>query len=66
MGSWSEIVSGWKKDVLRVEEGGSKHGIVQNGTKQRIVRLATQLLKQSELRGQIIVANRLYAILKYV
>ena len=28
-------------------------GIVQNGTKERSVHLATQLLKKSELRGQI-------------
>ena len=29
-------------------------GIVQNGTKECSVRLATHLLKQSEFRGQII------------
>ena len=41
MGSWSEIVSdifnGWKKVVQNMR------GIVQNGTKERSVRLATQL-----------------------
>ena len=30
------------------------HGILQNGTKERSVRLATQFFKESELRGQII------------
>ena len=52
MGSWSEIVSdifnGWKKVVQDMR------GIVQNGTKERSVRLATHLFKQSEFRWQII------------
>ena len=52
MGSWSEIVSdifnGWKKVVQNMR------GIIQNGTKERRVCLATHLLKQSEFRGQII------------
>ena len=51
MGLWSEIVSdifnGWKKVVQNME------GIVQNGTKERSVRLATHLLKQFEFKGQI-------------
>ena len=51
-GTWSEIVSdifnGWKKVVQNMR------GIVQNGTKERSVRLATHLLEQSEFKGQII------------
>ena len=52
MGSRSEVVfyifNGWKEVVQDMR------GIMENGTKERSVRLATQLLKRSELTGQII------------